>query len=90
VSAVSATDAWAVGFYGRVTAQGGVDKPLTLHWNGSTWVRQASPAVGRSSGLFSVAALSPTDAWATGSTLPNKSLGTTVILHWNGSAWTRG
>ena len=89
VNAVSGTDAWAVGFYGRVTGQAGVDKPLTLQWNGTSWTRTPSPSVSTSSGLDSVAALSPTHAWATGSTLPNESLGTTVILHWNGTAWTR-
>lgn len=75
VNAVSGTDAWAVGFYGRVTGQGGVDKTLILHWNGSTWVRQASPSVSTSSGLDSVAALSPTDAWATGRPFPTRALG---------------
>jgi len=89
VSAVSASNVWAVGFYGRITAQGGVDKPLILHWNGTRWTRAASPSFSGSSGLFGVAALSHTDAWAAGGTLPNKAIGTTVILHWNGTAWTR-
>jgi hypothetical protein len=89
VSAVSGTDAWAVGYYGRITAQGSAGKPLILHWDGTSWTQAASPFFGTASGLDSVAAVSSTDVWATGGTFRNKGLGTTVILHWNGSAWTR-
>jgi hypothetical protein len=35
VSADSATDAWAVGYYLNSAATG--DLPLTLHWNGAAW-----------------------------------------------------
>ena len=33
VSAISATDAWAVGYASSRTGQ----QPLILHWNGTAW-----------------------------------------------------
>jgi len=89
VSAGSATDVWAVGYYGRITAQATAGKPLILHWDGTSWTQAASPFFGTASGLDSVAALSSTDAWATGGTFHKHRSGATVIMHWNGSAWTR-
>jgi hypothetical protein len=91
VSGLSATNAWAVGDYGHV-AQGGrlaLFKPLVLHWNGVSWTKVASPFFGPASALNSVAALSPTDAWAVGGLSPANGPATTLILHWNGTAWTR-
>jgi hypothetical protein len=89
VTALSPTDAWAVGYYGRTTQQGSVGKPLILHWNGTSWTQTAAPSFGSASGLDSVQALSPTDVWATGGVFQNKAIGNTLILHWNGSRWTR-
>ena len=74
VSAVSATDAWAVG-----------DNPgLALHWNGTRWVRTGVP---HPSVLNGVSALSASDAWAVGARGLVRT--TTLALHWNGTAWTR-
>ena len=43
VSAISSTDAWAVGYYG-VGAQGsGEANTLALHWNGTKWAKVSSP-----------------------------------------------
>jgi hypothetical protein len=89
VSALSASDAWAVGYYGHNTAQFLVAKPLVLRWNGSAWTQTATPFFGSASGLDSVQALSPTDAWATGGVFQRDAAGTTVVLHWNGTSWTR-
>jgi hypothetical protein len=38
VSAVSGSDAWAVGSYYH--SNGAIDKTLILHWNGTAWVRR--------------------------------------------------
>ena len=76
VAAISADDAWAVGFQ---------DGSLILHWNGATWTRVPSPA---NSTLWDVTALSATSAWAVGSVSVNSTL-QTLILHWNGTTWTR-
>ena len=90
VAAVSATDAWAVGFYGHDVGDGGTaGKPLVLHWDGTSWTKAKAPFFGTSSGLRSVSALSATDIWAVGGVFSNGAAGTTLILHWNGTAWTR-
>jgi hypothetical protein len=65
VRAISANDAWAVG---NVT-DGTSFKTLTLHWDGTSWTQVASPSPGPVglTQLTSVAAISPTEAWAVGS-----------------------
>src|SRR5215469_6899378 len=77
VSALSASDAWAVGSLGDVST-----KTLALHWNGTAWARVPTPSPGRFPELTSVSAASAADAWAVG-------LRPTLALHWNGAAWTR-
>lgn len=57
VSAVSANDAWAVGY----DSQG----PLIQHWDGTAWSRVAAPGTGYL--LEGVAAISSDDVWAVGS-----------------------
>ncbi len=92
VTAVSATDAWAVGNY--CTTSGCVgdppDKTLILHWNGKLWSKVASPNPGYANTLDAVSAYSTTGAWAVGSydTKPggNPEI---LLLRWNGKAWSR-
>ena len=90
VSADSPTDAWAVGSVAN--PDGNSTSTLTAHWNGKQWtrVRSPSPASGNGSLLTSVAAVSPTDAWAVGSSTGN-DFSTTVMfaLHWNGTRWAQ-
>src|SRR5207302_5459658 len=71
VTTVSATDAWAVGFYVNTT---GVTQTLIEHWNGSTWqvVKSPSPAT-MNNELFNVAAVSASDVWAVGYSTNNPS-----------------
>jgi len=91
VSAISANDIWAVGSYDLPTGA----YSLIEHWNGTAWSEVPSPSPGGNgttvnAGLTSVAAVSPTDAWAGGTyadlldTYSYKSL----IEHWNGTAWS--
>jgi hypothetical protein len=93
VSANSATDAWAVGYYGSNGLTQG-SKTLVLHWNGTSWSKVASPNPGgtTSSGastLAGVSADSATDAWAVGSySNPITGASETLALHWNGSKWS--
>jgi hypothetical protein len=85
VSAVSATDIWAVGV-GFTTSEG---TTLMLHWNGSTWTRVPSPTPpGQIIAVNAVSAVSATDVWAVGRDLTGK-LGKTLILHWDGTSWTQ-
>lgn len=85
VTATSAKNAWAVGYYANGTA----DQTLIEHWNGKTWKTQRSPNPGGASHdnvLLSVVATSPTNAWAVGF-YSTGSAYKAVIEHWNGKTW---
>ena len=92
VSAVSTSDAWAVGDY--FDSATSVWHTLILQWNGSKWTRIKSPSLpggpGQGSFLYAVSADSPSDAWAVGqwshgtTTVTNQAL----VLHWDGTSWT--
>jgi hypothetical protein len=79
VDARAADDVWAVGFYYDNTAN--VDRPLVLHWDGSSWTSVPAPG---SSDLSGVAAVAADDVWAVGS--DGSQAG--VALHWDGDAWS--
>ena len=82
IDAVASDDIWAVGT--RFT-KAFDDRTLTLHWNGTTWSRVASPNAGPASAandLVSVSAVGTDDVWAVG-LRGLKSL----ALHWDGTAW---
>jgi hypothetical protein len=81
VTAISATDAWAVGnTYGAPIPQ-----VLIEHWNGKVWKVQPTPVGGA---LGAVCATSPTNAWAVGDRDFNGTPSfRTLIMHWNGKAW---
>jgi hypothetical protein len=91
VSARSAADAWAVGYYINPTT--GAEETLVLHWNGTGWSKVASPnPAGTSSGddnaLNGVSAASSSDAWAVGFYKnPTTHAFETLVLHWNGTNW---
>jgi hypothetical protein len=81
VSASSATDAWAVGIWGR-------RRTLAEHWNGGRWKRVLTPNPGRRLSLLqAVADVSPTDAWAVGQYGLRQHAA--VLLHWDGARWRR-
>ena len=87
VAATSGSNAWAVGYYNNGTA----DQTLIEHWNGTAWTHLPSPNPGGSSQdnvLLSVAATSPTNAWAVGDYY-NGIAYQTLIARWNGSTWKR-
>jgi hypothetical protein len=88
LSAVSATDAWAVGSYFN---SGGVQVPLTEHWNGTAWKTVPSPAPSgaTSTNLDAVSADSATDAWAAGRYVNSSNVWEPLIMRWNGTAWKR-
>jgi hypothetical protein len=85
VTAVSPSDAWAVG-----TAAGSVNGPgqtLVLHWDGTRWTQVASPSPRLSSSeLNAVSASSATGAWAVGDVVSNR-VSRTLILRWDGARW---
>ena len=88
VSATSASNAWAVGYYRNNTT--GAFDTLILHWNGTGWKQAAAPSPGRRfNSLYAVSATSATNAWAVGTYHSRTIPGTTLILHWNGIAWSQ-
>ena len=88
VSAVSTNDIWAVGEYLR-TGPSSITQTLTEHWNGTNWLYIPSPDVGAlGNTLYSVSALSATDAWAVGFYTDSQYFSHTLIEHWNGRQWS--
>ncbi len=81
---ISSTDAWAVGnTVDTVSGSFLPDKPIAMHWNGTTWSVATLPNLGGSGLLASVTASSSTSVWAAG-----PAGGSTSVLHWNGTSWT--
>jgi len=90
VSADSATDAWAIGYFWDKTAL--TYRTMTFHWDGGAWSRKKSPNPGTEANyLNGVSAVSPTDAWAVGredTVIAGYGYTRALLLHWNGSAWS--
>jgi hypothetical protein len=84
VAAISATRAWAVGYYGTGK---GRSRTFVLRWNGTAWTILKAPSPGRSAVLDGVAATSASNVWAVGSYREKRGVAWTLALHWNGSAW---
>jgi hypothetical protein len=83
VVALSAINAWAVGYRGGTTTETPIE-PFILHWDGANWSQVASPNIkGRANQLFGITALSANDIWAVGG-----AGGAPLALHWNGSLWS--
>ena len=90
VSADSATDAWAVGFYcaSGCGTSSEVDDTLIMHWNGTAWSHVSSPDPSANLNLLSGITASSTGAWAVGSYAKNSDYDT-LILRWNGTTWSQ-
>ncbi len=90
ISALAPDYIWAVGSY----AEDGVQLVRTLveFWDGHTWSIQPSPNPQpypnnpTNNQLQGVAAISPSDAWATGTSYAPVTK--TLIEHWDGSQWS--
>jgi len=83
VAAISASDAWAVG-YQEDSAAG--DLTVTLHWDGVSWTRVPSPS--DEGYLNGVAAVASNDVWAVGQRESDTTIYSALILHWDGNSWT--
>jgi hypothetical protein len=87
VAGTGPDDVWAVGSGGKGRHINPINA-LIEHWDGSAWHIVPTPNVDRharptvSSELLSVAAISPTDAWAVGDNWAQP-----LVEHWNGSSW---
>jgi hypothetical protein len=87
VSAVSATDVWAVGLRTMARVR---EHALIEHWNGTRWsVVPGPPVTPYGDNLLAVSADSPTDAWAVGVQYGDGGNDEQVnMLHWDGTLWT--
>ncbi|MEO8971363.1 MAG: hypothetical protein ABI406_07175 [Ktedonobacteraceae bacterium] len=89
VTAVSASDVWAVGYDANTT---GPTQTLIEHWNGSSWSVVSSPnPASLNNELFSVTAVSTSDVWAVGfisDTTASGPVDQALIEHWNGTRWS--
>ena len=86
VTALSASNAWAVGNENIGFFQ---FRPLVEHWNGAAWtlVRVPSPPLtGVGASLLGVAATSPRNIWAVGSYATGTGF-QPLIEHFNGTRW---
>ena len=93
VTALSATNAWAVGNVNVGTCANPARcfqfAPLVEHWNGSAWTQvkvPAPPPAGYGASLFGVAATSPHNIWAVGNYDTGKRF-QPLIEHFNGTRW---
>lgn len=86
ISAVSASDVWAVGDQGNSAAPDN----LVEHWDGRSWSRVATPKPGEYAELRGVSADAGDDAWAVGFEVKSGQDGSyTWVQHWDGQHWTR-
>ena len=84
VKALSAKNAWAVGYYLPSTSQ-----TLIEHWNGTSWSIVPSPNVSMLNNyLVALTAISASDIWAVGYYVNSSNVDQTLIEHWNGTSWS--
>ena len=77
-SAISATDAWAVGWYTGDQA----NVALALHWDGHAWTQSPMSLPAGNTELQGVTAVAADDVWAVGT-----NEGRPLTMHWNGTRW---
>ena len=81
VAVRTAGDVWAVGYYN----DGGADRPLALHWNGSSWSSSPVPGAGL---LRKVRAVASGNVWAAGGYYnASKQRYQTLAVHFGGTTW---
>jgi len=94
VAALSAREAWAVGFQNENQLNGA--RTLTEHWNGAQWMVVPSPnpgstprCRGQNTGnmINAVAELTPTSVWAVGFSFDCSSDLKPMILRFDGTQW---
>jgi hypothetical protein len=89
VTAVSAGNAWAVGYY---IAADGTYHTLSLYWNGAHWTLVPSQFPGGDGSFLGVTASWTHNIWAVGIRNPTRCGHgpncKTLAEHWNGKRWT--
>ena len=91
VASDATNDVWAAGYFANAN-ENEYSNTLIEHWDGTQWSVVPSPNVGSIYNVLrSVAAVSPTDVWAVGSTFyPDGPVNTSAPLveHWDGTQWS--
>lgn len=89
ITAISATDIWAVGSSGGNSTNGFPDNiPLIIHWDGHNWSTAKLPPTLNIGSLFTIKAISASDIWAVGAG-SFRSPAPPLLAHWDGQQWTR-
>jgi hypothetical protein len=82
VDALSATDAWAVG-YAAADSEPWGERPIAARWNGSTWTLASPPRPSAGGWLNDVDGSSAGNVWAVGT-----AGAAALTQRWNGTAWS--
>jgi len=87
LTALSASDVWAVGYYSD--DDGATWNTLIEHWDGTEWTIVPSPnrRSASSSFLLGVSASSTNDVWAVGHS-SDGSTTNSLTQHWDGTSWS--
>ncbi len=87
LAAVAPDDVWAVGLFFTCST---LLKPMTLHWNGTSWKVVPTPLLrtNDNSAFTSVVALATNNVYAVGYQPASNGAVLTLIEHWNGTVWS--
>jgi hypothetical protein len=85
VTAISPTDAWAVGTAWNPDPIR--ETPIALHWNGTSWARTPVPRPNGELGSVS-ASREGGSVWALGFSFKPSGARRPLLLRWDGTAWT--
>jgi hypothetical protein len=96
VSAVSATDMWALG-PSAATVNKATQTYIAMHWDGSSWhslvLPKLTPVNSQPWAPAAIAALSPRDVWVQETVAVDRGTGIAppgvTLLHWNGTGWAQ-
>jgi hypothetical protein len=84
VSAISPTDAWAVGY----ASGNNRTRSIIEHWDGGSWSIVPAPEPGTDQALTAVTAISASDVWAVGSAAKANGTSHPLAIHWDGQSWS--
>jgi len=81
VTAISATDAWAIGYGNNID-------PLAVHWDGTSWSVIPTPVPGSYHYMYAIDGAASDDVWAVGDYDDSHGHLLPLALHWDGTTWS--